>query len=88
MKKVFAAAVLVGGAFIATYAAGQVYEGRHEAMTGPLDHAAEEHAETYANVRAVGEEMESLSEHEQYLNMTQDMNAAGERHLDVLHEQN
>ena len=86
MKRLFTAAIFMTGFLGATYALGQIYDDRHADIIAPMDRAAEEHFAIYANVGAAGEELESLSEEERYVNMTEDTNAANERHFNVVEE--
>ena len=84
MKKIFGVVLFAVGFFATTYAIGQIYDGQHDAVTGPMDRAVEQHTAAYANVGAPGENEEALSQDERYTNMTEPLDAANDRHFNAV----
>ncbi len=84
MKKLFAAAFFMTGFLLTTYAVGQVYDGRQEAMTDPVDRIIEQHARVYANVGIAGEKDDAVPQDERYTNMTEPVNEINDRHFNIL----
>lgn len=84
MKKMFGLLVFSLGFFATTYAVGQIYDGKYESSTGPMDRAASQHAVVYADVAAPGEAEEAIPQEERYTNMIEPIDNAVGHHFDEL----
>jgi hypothetical protein len=60
----------------------QIYQDKYEEMVGPMDRAANQVNELYADMPEVGAEEDAMPQDVRYQNMTEPMNEANEHHFD------
>lgn len=74
-------AVLFGLILLSIPAVAQVYEGKDALIKAPLDGAIDRHSNMYANVPLAGAYEDVKPQEVRYIEMTDPVNVANERHF-------